>query len=68
MDCRFFMACMASFYTKGLLACGCLSVNGNVSDFTDIIITFNCNAITACWKSRQGVIDVDVDLPWALQS
>jgi hypothetical protein len=46
MDCGIFMACMTSLYTKGLLARGCLSVNGNASDFTDIVVTFNCNAIT----------------------
>jgi hypothetical protein len=45
MDCGIFMACMAWLYTKGLLACGCFSVNRNASDFTYIIITFNCNAI-----------------------
>jgi hypothetical protein len=38
--------CMASLYTKSLLAQCCLSVNGNASDFTDIVITFNCYAIT----------------------
>jgi hypothetical protein len=38
---------------KRLLAHGCLSVNGNALDFTDGVITFNCNAITVGRADRE---------------
>jgi hypothetical protein len=41
-----FMTCMASLYAKGLLARGCISGNANPPNFTDINITFKCDAIT----------------------
>ena len=73
MDCGVFMTCKALLNIKGLLSRSCLLANGNPPKFTDVNITFKCDAITlgesghdhtdACW--HQFILGTAILMPRA---